>query len=310
MISACTRSAPCPRGPKTKYESMRGQRSEIAGAALAPLGRRGLAALAPHPGESVPGHRLWRGETALDLARGRSPDGAVVGIDLSAAVLAFAQRAANGSERRCGSSKQMPRCSPSSRPRSDAAFSRFGVMFFADPTAAFINIRGSLRPNGRLAFVCWRALEQTRSTSCRLGLRPLICRRSPLTTGRARPFAFANPNRVRCILERAGFVEIEIACPATTSKLEAATSMRCWRFARGSELWAKILRENPELRAATLPAVRSTLAAHDGPDGGQAECSDMGCDSSRLRLGSWRKKSAKGRTRKCRHRLRSSARTS
>jgi surfactin synthase thioesterase subunit len=29
----------------------------------------------------------------------------------------------------------------------------------------------------------------------------------------------------------------------------------------------KILRENPELRAATLPAVRSALAAHDGPDG-------------------------------------------
>jgi len=42
----------------------------------------------------------------------------------------------------------------------DAAFSRFGVMFFADPTAAFINIRRGLRPNGRLAFVCWRALEE------------------------------------------------------------------------------------------------------------------------------------------------------
>ena len=66
---------------------------------LAPLGRRALAALAPRPGESVLDIGCGGGETALDLARKVAPDGTVVGIDLSAAVLAFAQRAAKGCER-------------------------------------------------------------------------------------------------------------------------------------------------------------------------------------------------------------------
>src|ERR1700674_2823084 len=63
---------------------------------LAPLGRRALAALAPRPGESVLDIGCGGGETALDLAQAVGPDGTVVGVDLSASVLAFAQRAAKG----------------------------------------------------------------------------------------------------------------------------------------------------------------------------------------------------------------------
>src|SRR5262249_28080099 len=66
---------------------------------LAPLGRRALAALAPRSGESVLDIGCGAGETALDLARAVAPDGIVVGVDLSAAVLALAQRAAKECER-------------------------------------------------------------------------------------------------------------------------------------------------------------------------------------------------------------------
>src|SRR4051795_7385690 len=62
---------------------------------LAPLGRRGLAALAPRPGERILDIGCGGGETALDLARAVEPDGAVLGVDLSAAVLEFAWRAAD-----------------------------------------------------------------------------------------------------------------------------------------------------------------------------------------------------------------------
>jgi len=177
---------------------------------LAPLGRRALAALAPHPGESVLDIGCGGGETALDLARSVAPDGTVVGVDLSAAVLAFARRAAKGCERVrfVQADAQVFPFEPAS---FDAAFSRFGVMFFADPTAAFVNIRRSLRPNGRLAFVCWRALEENpldivplRAASAHLPPQPA---HDPDAPG---PFAFANPDRVRGILERAGFGEIEI----------------------------------------------------------------------------------------------------
>jgi cyclopropane fatty-acyl-phospholipid synthase-like methyltransferase len=63
---------------------------------LAPLGQRALEALTPRAGESVLDIGCGGGETALDLARAVAPDGTVVGVDLSAAVLAFAQRAAKG----------------------------------------------------------------------------------------------------------------------------------------------------------------------------------------------------------------------
>jgi len=86
-------------------------------------------------------------------------------------------------------------------------------MFFADATAAFINIRRSLRPNGRLAFVCWRAPEENqldilllRAASAHLPPQPA---HDPDAPG---PFAFTNPGRVRGILESAGFGEIENHC--------------------------------------------------------------------------------------------------
>src|SRR5437762_14384399 len=66
---------------------------------LAPLGWRALAALAPRPGESVLDIGCGGGETALDLGQAVAPYGTVVGVDLSVAVLAFARRAAKGSER-------------------------------------------------------------------------------------------------------------------------------------------------------------------------------------------------------------------
>jgi SAM-dependent methyltransferase len=203
--------------------------------------------------------------TALDLARAVAPDGTVVGVDLSAAVLAFAQRAAEGCERVrfVQADAQLFPFQPAS---FDAAFSRFGVMFFPDPTAAFINIRRGLRPNGRLAFVCWRALEENvldilplRAASARLPPQPAC---DPDAPG---PFAFADPDRVRGILERAGFAEIEIAAhdeQVGCGDLDATLAV-CSRVGA----LGRILRENPELRATALPAVRSALAAYEGPDG-------------------------------------------
>ena len=232
---------------------------------LAPLGRRALVALAPRSGESVLDIGCGGGETALDLARAVAPDGTVVGIDLSAAVLAFAQRAAKGCERVrfVHADAQVFPFKPAS---FDAAFSRFGVMFFADPAASFINIRRSLRPSGRIAFVCWRALEENP-----LDILPLAAASAHLPPQPAHdpdapgPFAFANPDRVRGILERAGFGEIEI----TARDEQVGSGDLDTMLAVCSRVGAlgRILRENPALRAAALPAVRSALAAHDGPDG-------------------------------------------
>jgi SAM-dependent methyltransferase len=232
---------------------------------LAPLGRRAVAALAPHPGETILDIGCGGGDTALEIAQAVAPNGTVVGIDLSAAVLAFAQRAAKGC-RRVQFVQADAQVYPFEPASFDAAFSRFGVMFFADPTAAFINIRHSLKPNGRLAFICWRALEENpldilalSAASAHLPPQPA---HDPDAPG---PFVFANPDRMRGILENAGFGEIEITAYDAlvgSGDLDAMLAV-CSRVGA----LGKILRENPELRPATLPAVRSALAVHDGPDG-------------------------------------------
>jgi SAM-dependent methyltransferase len=232
---------------------------------LAPLGRRALAALAPCPGECILDIGCGGGETVLELARAVAPDGAVVGIDLSAAVLAFARRAAERRER-VRFVQADAEVYPFEPALFNAAFSRFGVMFFADPVAAFINIRRSLKPNGRMAFVCWRALEENqldilplRAASPHLPLLPAL---DPEAPG---PFAFANADRVRGILERADFGEIEIT--AHDEQVGSGDLDTMLRVCSRVGALGKILRDNPELRAVTLPAVRSALAAYDGADG-------------------------------------------
>jgi SAM-dependent methyltransferase len=91
-------------------------------------------------------------------------------------------------------------------------FSRFGVMFFEDPVAAFRNLRCALVPGGRLAFLCWRAPEENPIMT-----RPMAAARHHFppqpaaTPGAPGPFAFADGDRVRGVLEQAGFSDIALA---------------------------------------------------------------------------------------------------
>jgi SAM-dependent methyltransferase len=232
---------------------------------LAPLGRRALEALEPKSGERVLDIGCGEGTTTLELARVVAPDGVVTGIDVSAAVLAFAQRAAEGCDRVrfVRADAQLYPFEPAS---FDAAFSRFGVMFFADPVAAFGNIHRSLKANGRLAFICWRTLDENaldhvplRAASPHLPPQPAEEADAP------GPFAFASSDRVRDILERAGFVEIAITAHdelVGSGGVDAMVAVCSKVGALG-----KILRENPELQAMALPTLRSALAGYDGPDG-------------------------------------------
>ena len=94
----------------------------------------------------------------------------------------------------------------------DRVFSRFGVMFFADPAAAFANIRAALKPGGRLAFVCWQPLDLNpwMATTIAVASQDLE-RPDPPGPDDPGPFAFRDPERVKAILSDAGFSNIEIS---------------------------------------------------------------------------------------------------
>ncbi|MEV0932985.1 methyltransferase domain-containing protein [Streptomyces phaeochromogenes] len=87
----------------------------------------------------------------------------------------------------------------------DVALSRFGVMFFADPVAAFANIGRALRPGGRLAFVCPQAfsrMEQSVILAAVAEHVPLPDLSQDTKTG---PASFADPERTTGVLRDAGF---------------------------------------------------------------------------------------------------------
>ena len=151
------------------------------------------------------------GATTLAAARLIAP-GQAVGIDLSGPMLARARTDAEaaglGNVVFQQGDAQVHPLEPAG---FDTVISRFGVMFFADPVAAFANIRSATRPAGRLVFVCWQPLAANQWL-----LVPgaaLAEHVAPADFGSGDGpgmFAFADPDRLRPILAAAGWRDIEI----------------------------------------------------------------------------------------------------
>jgi len=230
---------------------------------IAPLGRQAMAALAAKPGERILDIGCGAGETTVELA---ATGAEVTGVDISRPLLDLARQRAHGL---AGVSflEADAQIHPFAAASFDGVFSRFGVMFFADPEAAFANLRRALRPGGRLAFLCWRRPDENPIITAPMAaaLEHLPIRPPPPEPGAPGPFAFADPERVRGILETAGFTDVTLTPHDQKiggNDLDTALALAL----RVGPLGA-LLRENPDQRDKVIGAVRSLLARHDGPDG-------------------------------------------
>ncbi|ATQ43723.1 class I SAM-dependent methyltransferase [Caulobacter mirabilis] len=233
---------------------------------LEPLGELAMDALAPQPGDRVIDIGCGSGQTTLALAQRVGDGGRVEGVDISVPMLEIARRRAelHSNIAFLEADAQTHAFPPHG---ADKVFSRFGVMFFADPTAAFTNIHKALRPGGRLAFVCWRPLKFNDWMT--LPLQTAVAHvppppppTDPFAPG---PFAFSDPDRVRGILGDAGFKGVEIKPHDTMiggNPLEESVELAL----RVGPLGA-LLRENPDQRDKVVDAVRDLLAKHVGSDG-------------------------------------------
>ena len=179
-------------------------------AQLRPLGLRTIERAALAPGERVIDVGCGCGETSLELARQVGPGGSVTGVDISRVMLERARPLARDGcvpHLRFEEADAQTHAFP--REGFDVLFSRFGVMFFADPEAAFVNLRLALRPGGRLAFICWRPVVENPWMMVPLAAALQHIPPPPLLAPDAPgPFAFADAERVRGILSRAGFGEV------------------------------------------------------------------------------------------------------
>lgn len=179
--------------------------------ALAPLGARGLQSAAAGPGDAVLDIGCGCGASSLELARAIGATGSLVGVDVSRPMLTVAEKRARAAG--LGNVRFLPAdaaTEPFGNDVFDLAFSRFGVMFFDDPLRAFANVRRALRHDGRLVFVCWRDLAANPWFAVpAAAVRPHVPPQPKSDPEAPGPLAFADPTRVRGILERAGFEAVQ-----------------------------------------------------------------------------------------------------
>jgi SAM-dependent methyltransferase len=232
---------------------------------LEPLGRAVLDALALSPGEWVLDVGCGSGQTTLALAGRIGAAGHVVGVDISQPMLEVARRRAEVAPQVAfhEADAQTFAFEPAT---FDAIHSRFGVMFFDDPAAAFFNLRRALRPGGRLAFVCWRTpAENPIMTLPMQAAAAHLPPPEPMVPGAPGPFAFADAERVRTILAAVGFGDIAIApqdMPAGGNSVEGAVDLALKIGPLG-----RMLREHPAAAPAVVGAIRDLMAESAGPDG-------------------------------------------
>lgn len=231
---------------------------------LAPVADLLLRRAAPSPGEAVIDVGCGCGFTTLELARRVAPGGRVLGVDISAPMLARARERAPA-----GLGIEFIEADatayPFERGSADLLFSRFGVMFFAQPRKSFANLRQGLRSGARLAFACWREPERNPwlmlplEEACRHVPRP-----APASPEEPGPFAFADERRVRDILENTGFESVRLEAIELSLDVGIGRGLdAAVETATGIGPVSRALEGQPqELRSAAAASIRTALARY------------------------------------------------
>lgn len=216
-----------------------------------------MAFAAAQPGERALDIGCGCGTTTLMLAKAVAPKGKVAGVDISEPMLGLARKRSEEADAKISFTRADASVHPF-EPEYDLVFSRFGVMFFADPIAAFANIRNALGPNGRLAFVAWRSLAENVWAAA-----PFAAARAYLPPQEAAdphapgPFAFADAKRLEGILTKAGFRNVKI------NALDSVMNMGADVEEAASEALniGPVARAAAELDDATRTKIRKDIAA-------------------------------------------------
>jgi SAM-dependent methyltransferase len=230
-----------------------------------PFHRRLLAAAAVSEHDRVLDIGCGTGQTTL-LAAHAAVTGSAFGIDLSSQMLARARRRAAAEHLDNVVFEQADaQIYPFASEAFDLAISNTGATFFGDLVAGFTNIARALRPRGRIAVLTWQAPpenEWIRELTGALAAGRDVAAPPPDAPN---PLALANPDRVRNVLESAGFTDVELE-GAHERMWFGEDAGDAYQFVLGLLGWMlQDLDDNGKARATG--ALRATTGAHETSDG-------------------------------------------
>ena len=235
--------------------------------------------LAPFTGHLLTATAIGRADRVVDIGCGTGSttraagriaiDGEALGVDLSRPMLRQAARRAReeglANVRFDHGDAQVYGFTPGT---ADVATSRFGMMFFTDPAAAFANIARGLRPGGRLVFVCWQNLADNEwivvpgaAAARHVALSPLD---DPTVPG---PFSLGERDRIATVLHAAaiGDVGIEPLAEPLWMGHDVADAVT---FLESNGIWKSLVRDaDPPMVARAREAVQVALEPYVTPDG-------------------------------------------
>jgi SAM-dependent methyltransferase len=206
------------------------------------------------------------GATTRDAAR-RAPAGHALGVDLSSQMLALGRKQAADEGVTNVEFEQADAQIESFAPASfDVAISRYGVMFFSDPIAAFSNIARAMKPQGRLVMAVWRSLSDQEWFAEFTGAVAMGRDIPTPPPGAPGPFALADEHRTTDILTRAGFTDV--AFEALDATLIAGfTPDEALEFVSGLGPMPGLLDSLDEAdRATAVDNLRASIDRHTEPD--------------------------------------------
>lgn len=229
---------------------------------------RGIDAADPSPGEAVLDIGSGPGTSSFQIAERLGSSGSVLGADISGTMVEGAiSRAKTVGVDNVSFIVADAQVHQFDSP-FDLVFSRFGVMFFADPPAAFANIHAALKSTGRLAFICWQSpMQNTWMTIPMQAMGPFLPPSPPPDPNGPGSFSLANGVALRSLIEGAGFSSVSINASEAKVSLGANVDEAAEFMFQVSPGISDTDRSDSARVEKMLTAIKDALTPFDGPNG-------------------------------------------